>query len=75
MATADKLAAAEPARADYQGAVVISLMTAARYAGSEARALLERAASILRALDAEGRLPAVDRNQIDVVAEMLAALP
>jgi hypothetical protein len=53
---------------------VISLMTTARHAGSAARALLERAASILRTLDAEARLAPVDRGKMDAVAEMLAAL-
>jgi len=53
---------------------VLSLITTARYAGSAARALLERAASILRTLDAEGRLAPADRGNIDAVAKMLAAL-
>ena len=50
-------------------------MTTARHAGTDARTLLERAASILRTLDAENRLAPADRGKIDEVDEMLAALP
>jgi hypothetical protein len=74
LAIAEKLAVAEPARADYQVDVAISLMTTGRYAGGAARALLERAASILRTLDAGGRLASVDRRKIDAIDAMLSAL-
>jgi hypothetical protein len=64
-------------RADDQVDVAISLMTTARYAGyagNTERALLERAASILHTLDAEGRLEPADRGKIDAVARVLATL-
>lgn len=75
LAIAEKLAAAEPTRADYQVDVAISLTTTAMYAGSAARARLERAAEILRTLDAEGRLAPAERSRMEVVARLLAALP
>jgi hypothetical protein len=70
----ERLAAAEPASADYQIHIVNNLMNLARYTDGTARALLERAASILRTLDAGGRLAPADRGKIDTVGRMLAAL-
>jgi hypothetical protein len=69
----ERLAALEPERADFQIDLVNDLVRMALHAGSAARALLERAASILHTLDAEGHLAPVDRAKIDAVAKMLAA--
>jgi len=71
----ERLATAEPARADYQIHIVNNLLNMARYTEGDARAPLERAASILGTLDADGRLAPADRGKIDAVARMLAALP
>jgi tetratricopeptide (TPR) repeat protein len=72
----DRLHAAEPVRADYQIDLVNDLINTARHtnAPTPARALLERAASILHDLHAGGRLPRADRRKIGVVARMRAAL-
>jgi hypothetical protein len=53
---------------------VNGLVLTALRSGSAARPLLERAASILRMLDAEGRLAPADRGKIAAVSEMLAAV-
>jgi len=71
----ERLAANERVRADYQMDVVGSLARTALHAGCGARALLERAASILQTLDADGRLAPADRPKIDAIAELLASLP
>jgi hypothetical protein len=75
LAIRERLAANERVRADYQMDVVGSLARTALHAGCGARALLERAASILRTLDADGRLAPADRPKIDAIAELLASLP
>jgi hypothetical protein len=70
----EQLAAAEPARADYQVHIVNNLVNMAPYAGDTGRALLERAASILRTLDADRRLAPIDRGKLDTIVRMLAAI-
>jgi hypothetical protein len=58
-------AASELARADCQIHIVNNLMNMARNTDGTPRAPLERAASILRRLDAEGRLAPAERWKMD----------
>lgn len=67
----ERLAQAEPARADYQRDLVISLMRMAE--GPEGREHLLRALSILEALRNEGRLAPVDEPMIAELRRLLAS--
>ena len=68
---AERLASSEPDRADYQRDLVISLLRIASYV-SEPKEILQRALTILKTLDSQGRLDPVDRPLLQQVEALLA---
>jgi hypothetical protein len=73
LAIAERLAQAEPDRADYQVDLAISLTRVGIAGGSFAREPLERALAILLTLQKEGRLAPADEPKIAAVRELLRA--
>lgn len=67
----ERLAEAEPDRADYQVDLAVSLMSVTQVGAGNREALLTRALSILNALKAEGRLAPVDEPKIAAVEQLL----
>jgi hypothetical protein len=74
LAIREKLAAADPANAQRQNDLVVTLVTLAR-AGDEPQARFTRALELLRQLDGEGKLAANQRNWMSLIQQALAALP
>ncbi|HVC62775.1 MAG TPA: hypothetical protein VND19_20730, partial [Acetobacteraceae bacterium] len=72
----ERLARAEPDRADYQRDLVASLVRQAEMTdGAAARAHLQRALGIVEALQASGRLAPADAGMLPALRRMLDALP
>ena len=69
---AERLAKAEPDRADVQVDLVISLVKIAAAAVPPSRPPLERALAILLGLEEEGRLAPADQPKIEALRQMLA---
>jgi hypothetical protein len=70
LAIAERLAQAEPDRADYQRDLVISLMRTAE--GPQRKEYLHRALSILETLRSEDRLAPVDEPMLAELRRLLA---
>jgi hypothetical protein len=70
----ERLAQAEPDRADYQVDLAVSLVKVGTARTRADRGLLERALQILRALDAQGRLMEEDMPKILVVEAMISPM-
>jgi hypothetical protein len=76
LAIAERLAGAEPDRADYQRDLVVSLVRQAQTTdGPTARECLQRALGIIETLQAEGRLAPADAGMLPALRQMLEGLP
>jgi hypothetical protein len=76
LAIAERLAQAEPDRADYQRDLVVSIVRLALLDDGDRRhQRLVRAASLLAALKAGGKLAPVDEPMIAAVEQLLGDLP
>jgi hypothetical protein len=75
LAIAERLAQAEPDRADYQRDLIVSYVKMSGNEPAEARAQLLRALSVARSLQSRGRLAPADAWMLDELARRLASLP
>jgi hypothetical protein len=67
----ERLASAEPDRADYQRDLSVSLVRVGQMDDSNRQACLSRALAILKTLEAGGRLNPTDKPLIEAIDKML----
>jgi tetratricopeptide (TPR) repeat protein len=74
LAIAERLAQAEPDRADYQRDLIVSFVKISESDSLQARRWLSQALSIARALQSQGQLAPVDAWMVDDLARRLAQM-